>query len=71
MVPSFQNGDNGNHDQDQNLLDIVSNLRMKAIMRIVFTVNRLGTRIMMALKKHEIASKVGQRLGHKNIFQTV
>ena len=38
------------HRFDWNLPAMVSNLRMKAIMRIVFTVKRQGTRIMTALK---------------------
>ena len=43
------------------LPDMVSNFRMKAIMRIVFTVNRLGTISNTALKKtHNYFQGVGQ-----------
>ena len=44
---------------------MVSNLRMKAIIRIVFTVRRLVTPIMRALKKNiSKETRISRYVGH-------
>ena len=54
-----------NNNLLKNQPDMVSNLRMKAIIRIVFTVRRLVTPIMRALKKNiSKETRISRDVGH-------